>query len=492
MACRPLAQIVRQPGLLALLVLPPLSLVVRNWAPNLDPSFISPMFHLLVVSGIAGAALVVALAAARSTRRTAAGPGPVLLAAGCLAVGIAMVGHGLLTPGVLGQKFSPWIGRLPWLAIFLFALALSLASVPGGRTHQRIANQPTVVLLSTFVALGVPVTMLVLDPAFVAPTSPAWESTLYWVITVAVWAMLVPVTYTHWQRWKLGADLIQFSLAGAAAMAIAAATSLRLGELWHLSWWDYHGYLLAGFTGAVYALTVSSRRSKAVADSIAEAFESDPIVHISNGYPEALRTLVLAVEAKDPYTHGHSRRTAEVAARIGSRLRLSSAELRALTRGAYLHDVGKIGIDEAILNKRGALDPIERLEIERHPEIGAAMVQGASSLSETLDVIRHHHERWDGGGYPSGLSSDAIPYLARITAVADVWDALTSDRSYRRGWNPTDALAHILAGAGTHFDPSIVEVLAETVYADLGVSRPTARGDVAVAAEAAESCHELV
>lgn len=492
MARRPLAQLFRQPGLLALLVLPPLSLVVRNWAPNLDPSFINPMFHLVVVGGIAGAALIVALAAARSTHRTAAGPGPVLLAAGCLAVGITMVGHGLLTPGVLGHTFSPWIGRLPWVAIALFAVALTLAAVPGGRTHQQIANHPTAVLLSTVVVVGVPVTALVLDPGLVAPTSPAWESTIYAVVTVAIWGMLVPVTYTHWQRWKLGADLIQFALAGAAAMTIAAATSLRMGELWHLSWWDYHGYLLAGFAGAVFALTVSSRRSKAVADSIAEAFQSDPIVHISNGYPEALRTLVLAVEAKDPYTHGHSRRTAEVAARIGSRLRLSSADLRALTRGAYLHDVGKIGIDEAILNKRGALDPMERLEIERHPEVGAAMVQGASSLSETLDVIRHHHERWDGGGYPSGLASTAIPYLARITAVADVWDALTTDRSYRPGWHPADALAHILAGAGTHFDPAIVDVLAETVYTDLGVSRPTANGDVAVAAAAAESCHELV
>ena len=488
---RPLAQTLRQPGLVALLTLPPLSLVLRRWAPELDPTFINAWFHVIVVRGIAGAALIVALAAARSTRRTAAGPGPVFLAAGCVAVGITMVGHGLLTPGVLGQTFSPWISRLPWVAIVLFALALALAAVPGGRLHQQVANHPAAVLLGTIIVLGVPVAALVADPHLFAARPYTWGTSVEWVATIAVWTMLIPVTYTHWQRWKLSTDFVQFALAGAAAMTLAAATSLRLGQLWRLSWWDYHAYLLAGFVGAVVALTAASRRSKAVAESIAEAFATDPIVHIANGYPEALRTLVLAVEAKDPYTHGHSRRTAEVAARVGSRLRLDSDQLRALTRGAYLHDVGKIGIDESILNKRGRLDIEERVEIERHPVIGAEMVKGASSLTETLDVIRHHHERWDGDGYPGRLAGSDIPYLARITAVADVWDALTTDRSYRPGWAPAEALAHILAGAGTHFDPMIVEVLAETVYTDLGVVRPGRDGDVAVAAAAAESCHEL-
>ena len=225
--------------------------------------------------------------------------------------------------------------------------------------------------------------------------------------------------------------------------------------------------------------------------TIAEAFESNPIVHIAGGYPEALRTLVLAVEAKDPYTHGHSRRTAELAARLGSRLRLSSDELRALTRGAYLHDVGKIGIEEAILNKQGKLTPEEWDAIKRHPTIGAEMTRGASSLGETVDVILHHHERWDGAGYPSGLAAADIPMLARITAVADVWDALTSDRSYRPGWPPPDALSHIIAGAGTHFDPLVVDTLVETAYTDLGVRRPGTDGDVSEAVAAAERCHEL-
>lgn len=486
-----LVRVARQPGLVALLALPPASLLLRRWAPTLDPAFINPHFHLVVVGGIAVAALMVAVAAAKSTRRTATGAGPVLLAAGCLAVGLTMVGHGLLTPGVLGRSFSPWIGRLPWMAIVLFAVALTLAAVPPGRLHRRIAEHPTTVLVTTVIVLAVPVGVLVADPDIVLARTASWENGAEWVATVAVWAMLLPVTYTHWQRWRLGSDLVQFALAGAAAMSIAAATSLRMGKLWHLSWWDYHGYLLAGFVGAVVALTIGSRRSRAVADSIAEAFENDPIVHIASGYPEALRTLVLAVEAKDPYTHGHSRRTAEIAARVGSRLRLDSNQLRALTRGAYLHDVGKIGIDEAVLNKQGRLDATERREIERHPVIGAEMVRGASSLTETLDVIRHHHERWDGAGYPDGLAGVDIPYLARITAVADVWDALTTDRSYRPGWAPADALAHILAGAGSHFDPAIVDVLAETVRTDLGVARPSGHGDVSVAVTAVERCHEL-
>jgi putative nucleotidyltransferase with HDIG domain len=332
---------------------------------------------------------------------------------------------------------------------------------------------------------------MVHSPTAIAPAFFGWEDNAYWVIAaVTVGGCLVSCS-THWRRWRLGGDVVQFSLSGASAMVIAAVTSLRLGELWRLSWYDYHGYLLAGFGGAVVAIVISERRSSEVLDTIATAFDSDPIVHITTGYPEALRTLVRAVEVKDPYTHGHSRRTAELAARLGGRLRLSTDDLRALTRGAYLHDIGKIGIPETILNKPGRLDADERVEIERHPLIGVEMVKAAPSLSETTAVILHHHERWDGSGYPSGLAETDIPFLARITTVADVWDALTTDRPYRSSWSGSEALSHVMAGSGTHFDPRIVDVLVEIAYTDLGVRRSSDAGDVAAAMQAAESCHEL-
>jgi putative nucleotidyltransferase with HDIG domain len=482
--------LIRYRGLALLLVLPVLALTTFKSRPEIDPLLSSASVHLVVVSAIAAASTVVAVMAARAARRTM-NAGPVLLAMGCLAVGILMTGHGLVTPGVGGQPFNPWVIRLSWLALLAFAIVTLLASRPPTRLHRWVAAHPTTVLVVTFVAVLLPVGYIVMDPLAIAPSFFSWENDARWAATVVIAAACLVSSVTHWRRWRLGADPVQFSLSAASAMVVAAVTSLRLGELWRLSWYDYHGYLLAGFAGAVVAIVISERRSREVLDTLSTAFEADPIVHITTGYPEALRTLVRAVEVKDPYTHGHSRRTAELAARLGGRLRLSTDDLRALTRGAYLHDIGKIGIPEQILNKPGRLDVEERIEIERHPLIGVEMVRGATSLAETADVILHHHERWDGMGYPSGLAGVDIPFLARITTVADVWDALTTNRPYRSGWSGSEALAHIVAGSGSHFDPSIVGILVEVAYTDLGVRRPTGVGDVAEAIQAAERCHEL-
>ena len=156
---------------------------------------------------------------------------------------------------------------------------------------------------------------------------------------------------------------------------------------------------------------------------------------------------------KDTYTHGHSERTAKVAVELGARMGLPADRLRVIARGAYLHDLGKIGISDEILNKPGALDAAERRIMETHPRLGYELASGAPTLREALPVILHHHERVDGGGYPEGLRGREIPLEARVVAVADVWDALTSDRAYRPGWEPARALAHIEAGRGTPLRP---------------------------------------
>jgi putative nucleotidyltransferase with HDIG domain len=470
--------------------MPIVTLMLLKSRPQIDPVLKSAYLHLVFVTAIAAAATVVAVMAARAAQRTMRA-GPVLLAVGCLIVGILMTGHGLVTPGVFGQPFNPWVSRLPWAAMSLFALMMMVASLPPTRLHRRVAAHPTSVLIGTMILCTVPVVFIVNDPTAIAPSYFSREDDVYWGVMIVTIAFCLASAVTHWSRWRLGGDLVQFSLSGASAMVIAAVTSYRLGDIWRLSWYDYHGYLLAGFGGAVIAIIISERRSREVLDTISTAFEFDPMVHITTGYPDALRTLVRAVELKDPYTHGHSRRTAELASRLGSRLRLGADDLRALTRGAYLHDIGKIGIPEAILNKPGRLDAVERLEIERHPLIGVEMARGAASLAETTDVILHHHERWDGMGYPSGLAGVDIPFLARITTVADVWDALTTDRPYRSGWSGSEALSHIVAGMSTHFDPAVVDVMIEIAFTDLGVRRIAPAGDVAEAVQAAENCHEL-
>ena len=135
-------------------------------------------------------------------------------------------------------------------------------------------------------------------------------------------------------------------------------------------------------------------------------FASDPMAHISRGYSETLRALIGAVEARDAYTHGHSARVAELSVSVGLLLGLRPAALRALAEGAYLHDVGKVGIPDHVLNKPGTLTDEERAWIQEHPIVGTDIVGRAPSLREALKVIRQHHERYDGGGYPDGLAGD--------------------------------------------------------------------------------------
>jgi HD-GYP domain-containing protein (c-di-GMP phosphodiesterase class II) len=175
---------------------------------------------------------------------------------------------------------------------------------------------------------------------------------------------------------------------------------------------------------------------------------------------------------------------------LGLRVGVNDDVLRAVARGGYLHDVGKIAIPDLILNKPGALTPEERGVIETHPQVGHDLVLPIAALREVLPAVLHHHERWDGSGYPRALTADEIPLVARIVALADVWDALTSDRSYRPGLKPNAALAHIAAGSGTHFDPQLVTAFL-SLAADWGYSPDSAaQGDAQTATLAADTCHE--
>jgi HD-GYP domain-containing protein (c-di-GMP phosphodiesterase class II) len=240
----------------------------------------------------------------------------------------------------------------------------------------------------------------------------------------------------------------------------------------------------------VFAIWVRYRRTQRVDEVLTATFDRDPMAHIVDGYPEALKTLVLAVEAKDAYTHGHSERTALLAVQLGLRVGVSDDVLRAVARGGYLHDVGKIAISDAILNKPGALTAEERAHIETHPRLGYELVEPEPALREALAPVLYHHERWDGNGYPDGLRGTEIPLTARLVAVADVWDALTSDRSYRPGLAPEVALTHIAAGRGAHFDPDLVDAFL-TLAADWGYVPLPVEGDPYQAWQAAESCHEV-
>lgn len=182
---------------------------------------------------------------------------------------------------------------------------------------------------------------------------------------------------------------------------------------------------------------------------------------------EGLLIVASAVEARDGYTGEHVGRVTRYSMAIGTRLGLEREALRALWMGAILHDVGKIGIPDHILKKPGPLTEAEVEVMKQHPLISAAIVERSSFLKAALPGILHHHERWDGNGYPYGLAGNEISLEGRIISVADSYDAITTERPYRRGRSHDSAVAELLRCAGTQFDREIVEAFIEAV--DLGL-----------------------
>jgi HD superfamily phosphodiesterase len=172
-----------------------------------------------------------------------------------------------------------------------------------------------------------------------------------------------------------------------------------------------------------------------------------------------LETTVRLLEAKDPYTAHHSERVAAIALEIGREMGLPPTLLESLEAGARLHDVGKVSVPDALLGKEGGLSPEEWAVMREHPAAGAKALAPIASLlgKEAVEIARYHHERWDGEGYPEGLRGEEIPLLARIVAVADAYEAMTSDRPYRRALSPEEAARRIEEGAGSQFDPEVAE-----------------------------------
>ena len=241
----------------------------------------------------------------------------------------------------------------------------------------------------------------------------------------------------------------------------------------------------------ITALDHTSDRVKAL-DSGADDYMSKPVDRIElvarvrsalrlkhvydsmDSAEQVIYTLAAAVEAKDPYTEAHTQRVAESARRIGARMGLSVQEQEALYRGGIVHDIGKIGVPDSILLKPGELDSEEQIKMHLHPVIGENIVAPLKSSADLRPMIRHHHERYDGTGYPDRLAKQEIPLLARIMSVCDAYDALISDRPYRERLSQDQALVILQSGSGRQWDPQIVQLVVddarrETALAHAGV-----------------------
>ena len=193
---------------------------------------------------------------------------------------------------------------------------------------------------------------------------------------------------------------------------------------------------------------------------------SDAKEQLEKAYLESIETLRYTVEAKDTYTKGHSDRVSEFACLIGKKMGLDDDELKKLKIGGLFHDIGKIGIPDSILLKESKLTNEEYSEIKHHPDIGAHILSNATIFKDIIPIVKHHHERYDGKGYPSNLKGEDIPLLARITAVADSFDAMSSRRTYRDNLELKVIMDEIEKNAGTQFDPKVAKVFLDILKND--------------------------
>lgn len=239
---------------------------------------------------------------------------------------------------------------------------------------------------------------------------------------------------------------------------------------------------LVSAEGTVGAITVGSRDSQrrftsddvrllaTIANHVTIAIGNiDLFSSLQDAYLATVRALAAAVDAKDPYTRGHSDKVAQFAIAIGEKMALAPEQRTALEMAAYLHDIGKIGISEDILLKPGKLTDEEMGQMRHHPLIGANILKPIAFPWPIAPVVRHHHEHYDGHGYPAGLKGEEIPLLARVLTVADAYEAMVSDRPYRRGRSQQDAILELRRCSGTQFDPRVVEAFIRVLSDDGGL-----------------------
>ena len=251
---------------------------------------------------------------------------------------------------------------------------------------------------------------------------------------------------------KFNKDLYILLLTGHKDLAPPLETIRRLDIQGYCEKSDKFDQLLLLIESGVKAIS-QMQEIKAINQKLTATY-----AELEKAYLESIETLRYTVEAKDTYTRGHSDRVSEYSYLIGKYLGLSENDLKKLKLGGLFHDIGKIGVPDSILLKTDKLTDDEYSEVKNHPSIGAHILSNATMFKDIIPIVKHHHERFDGRGYPSKLAGEDIPYLARITAVADTFDAMTSKRAYRDPLSLDIVKSEFENNKGTQFDPHIADI----------------------------------
>lgn len=260
-------------------------------------------------------------------------------------------------------------------------------------------------------------------------------------------------------------------IAGVMANFLLVSTGLAIMQggsvvrVWRSNFsWMMPTQLALGLVGLIIAQVVAVIGPLGLVVFVAPLLVARDTYHrytrLRDAYADTVRSLVAAIEAKDPYTKGHSVRVAEYSRGIAHYLSFEDGQVDRLEYAALLHDLGKVGISRAVLSKAEPLTDAEFAEVRKHPDIGATIIESVPYLGDIVSVVQHHHERLDGSGYADGLRGEAIPMAARVLAVADAFDAMTSERPYRLALAADVAMRELEAGSGTQFDPVVVRAMA--------------------------------
>ncbi|MDA0352868.1 MAG: HD-GYP domain-containing protein [Chloroflexi bacterium] len=426
---------------------------------NLDAQFTlaAPRGHFYIVSPVALISVLVGVFAVFAAHRSAS-LRVLLLALAFLSMATIFAVHGLATPGfILDARAFGVTGFASRLALLVAAVFLGLSAVPWpARLEAELVARRIAVIAVWVAILGAFTAVALTAPESLPPdlvTSQGFQT----AASVIVISLGLAAATRYFQGYRRTARPLFGAVTVGALLLVEAQVSMHYGALWGGTFWLYHVQLLTGFSAIFWGLVTEYSRGDSWLDAISRLGERDLVAQIESGHSESIVGLAAALEARDGYTLGHGRRVGALSVLIGKQLGFSDGRLRALSQGALLHDVGKIGIPDAILHKPGSLTNEEFEVIKEHPARGHQIIGSSFDTKIEQGVIRHHHEKFDGSGYPDGLAGQAIPLEARVTAVADVYDALRSARAYRVAWDRDRAVAQIAQDVGTHFDPRCVQ-----------------------------------
>ncbi|MEH7379029.1 HD domain-containing phosphohydrolase [Bacillus sp. JJ1533] len=431
-----------------------------------DLTFNMPIGHFYIVSLVSILASIISIAVGFAGRRIR-NIKVSFLALSFLSMGLMFSIHGLSTPNFIhGYTHLPGISAQ--LSMLLATCWIWLSSLPSDNSivkffskRQRSLLPIWIVALSIFCILGF------LNPHIV-DIIPLDADPFNSILTIVILLLNGITIYRYYQSYRYTKFPLQISIVYSSGWIMVSQLIMVRGVIWSFGWWIYHFLLLASMIVMISGLVKQYAVKGTFTESIRSLFTNDPFERVTNSISPSVKALVTATEKKDNYTAGHTFRVTMYALKLAEELHLKPEQLRAIVQGGLVHDVGKISVPDAILNKPGRLSNDERFLIEKHPLFGYDMCKNLGFMKEELSIIRSHHEKWDGSGYPDGLKENDIPYFARIVAVVDVYDALTSERSYRKAWTHHEAMKYLKENKGTHFDPQCVDA-----WEQLCIGNPT-------------------